>query len=53
MPHFPGKNDAYFDASYVAKMKDGAVLVNTARAEITDQDAILAAEVGKPALRLT
>ena len=48
VPHFPGKNDAYFDASYVAKMKDGAVLVNTARAEITDQDAILAAvEVGK------
>lgn len=48
VPHFPGKNDAYFNADYVSKMKDGAILVNTARAEITDQDAILAAvESGK------
>lgn len=48
VPHFPGKNDSYFNAEYINKMKDGSILVNTARAEITDQDAILAGiESGK------
>ncbi|MCV3296429.1 NAD(P)-dependent oxidoreductase [Oenococcus kitaharae] len=41
VPYFPNSNHHYFNRDYVAKMKTGAILVNTARAEITDVSAIL------------
>ncbi|MDF7637458.1 NAD(P)-dependent oxidoreductase [Leuconostocaceae bacterium ESL0958] len=43
VPYFKGKNDAFFNADCLRKMKPSAVLVNTARAEITDEAAIVAA----------
>ncbi|WP_446001980.1 NAD(P)-dependent oxidoreductase [Weissella viridescens] len=43
VPHIPGKNDQYFNVDYINQMKKGAILVNTARAEITDENAIIAA----------
>ncbi|QAS69476.1 lactate dehydrogenase [Oenococcus sicerae] len=48
VPYFPDSNHHYFNQSYIDKMKNGAILVNTARAEITDVSAILdAVETGK------
>jgi D-lactate dehydrogenase len=48
VPHFPGQNDNFFNADLISKMKDGAILVNTARAEITDEQAIVdAVKAGK------
>ncbi|MGT2934103.1 NAD(P)-dependent oxidoreductase [Streptococcus catagoni] len=48
VPHIVGVNENHFNSELISKMKDGAILVNTARAEITDEEAILdAVESGK------
>lgn len=43
VPHFPNKNDHFFGGKLINKMKKGAILINTSRAEITDQAAIIKA----------
>lgn len=43
VPYFPGQNDKMVDASFINKMKDGAILINTARGELQDNEAILKA----------
>lgn len=43
VPYFPGKNDKMVDAEFIGKMKDGAILINTARGELQDNEAILKA----------
>lgn len=43
VPYFKGKNDQLINAKYIAQMKDGAVLVNTARGELADEKAVAAA----------
>ncbi|BDR57967.1 NAD(P)-dependent oxidoreductase [Xylocopilactobacillus apicola] len=43
VPYFPGKNDRFINAELIAKMKPDAILVNTARAEIVDVDAVVSA----------
>ncbi len=43
VPYFPGKNDNLIDPRFIAQMKSGAVLINTARGELADVTAILAA----------
>lgn len=41
VPYSPGKNDNLIDAEFLAQIKPGAVLVNTARGELADVSAIL------------
>lgn len=43
VPYFPGQNDKMIDAAFISKMKDGAILINTARGELQDNEAILEA----------
>lgn len=43
VPYFPGKNDKMVNAEFISKMKDGAILINTARGELQDNEAILEA----------
>lgn len=43
VPHIPGVNDKFVNAEFIAKMKDNAILVNTARGEIQCNKAILEA----------
>lgn len=43
IPYFPGNNDHFVDADFLAQMKPGAILVNTARGEIVDTAAVIAA----------
>lgn len=42
-PYFPGENDDMVNAAFVGKMKKGAMLVNTARGQLVDYEAVLAA----------
>lgn len=41
MPYFKGQNDNYINAEFIAKMKQDSILVNTARGELQDNQAIL------------
>ncbi|WEV43334.1 NAD(P)-dependent oxidoreductase [Lactobacillus sp. ESL0684] len=43
VPYFPGQNDHLVDQALISKMKQGAVLINTARAELVDYPAVIAA----------
>ncbi|KJW12532.1 2-hydroxyacid dehydrogenase [Levilactobacillus spicheri] len=42
VPYFPGKNEDLIDADFVHQMKEGAVLINTARGELANVPAIIA-----------
>ena len=43
VPYFPGQNDKMANAEFFSKMKDGSIFLNTARGELQDNEAILAA----------
>ncbi|MFT8389785.1 MAG: NAD(P)-dependent oxidoreductase [Sporolactobacillus sp.] len=43
LPYFPGKNENFVGEEFISKMKDGAVLVNTARGELVDEAAVIKA----------
>ncbi|WP_025728214.1 2-hydroxyacid dehydrogenase [Atopobacter phocae] len=40
VPYFKGQNDQFVNADFLAKMKDDAILINTARGELQDNQAI-------------
>jgi len=41
VPYFPGKNEDLVDETFISQMKPGAVLINTARGELANVDAVL------------
>ena len=43
VPYFPGQNDKMINAEFLSKMKNDAILINTARGELQDNEAILEA----------
>lgn len=43
MPHIKGTNDHMINADFISKMKDDAILVNTARGELLDLEALVTA----------
>lgn len=43
VPYVPGQNEKFVNAEFIGKMKQDAILVNTARGEIQDNEAVLAA----------
>lgn len=43
VPYIPGENDKMVNAEFISKMKSGAILINTARGELQDNEAILEA----------
>lgn len=43
VPHIKGQNDKFVNKSFIDRMKSGSILINTARAEITNQSDIIEA----------
>lgn len=43
VPHIPGENDQMINEGFLAQMKRGSILINTARGELQDNAAILRA----------
>ncbi len=43
IPYIPAQNKGFINAENIAKMKDGVVIINCARGELVDNDAILTA----------
>ncbi len=43
VPHIPGENDQMINEGFLAQMKRGSILINTARGELQDNEAILRA----------
>lgn len=43
VPYFPGQNDGLVNQDFLNKMKPSAILINTARAELVDHEALLVA----------
>ncbi|VEU78308.1 NAD(P)-dependent oxidoreductase [Mycoplasmopsis columbinasalis] len=43
VPYIKGQNDKFINAEFLSKMKQGSILVNTARGQLQDEAAILAA----------
>lgn len=43
VPYFPGQNENMVNAEFLSKMKSDAVLINTARGELVEHAAVLAA----------
>lgn len=41
IPYVPGKNEQFVNAEFISKMKQNAILINTARGEIQSNQAIL------------
>lgn len=47
IPYIPGKNERFINKDFIEKMKDDAILINTARGELQDNQAILDALTSK------
>lgn len=43
VPYVPGVNEKFVNKEFISKMKQDAILINTARGEIQDNEAVLAA----------
>lgn len=43
VPYFPGQNDQMINSEFLSKMKPNSILINTARGELQDNEAILKA----------
>lgn len=43
IPHIPNENDGMINEDFISQMKDDAILINTARGELQDNEAIIKA----------